>query len=98
MTGEREWVETVKASLQAELARKRLTVTTSHRLPYSLHVVAYNSKPGELAVGDPVTETHYQTDLLVTEQSEASGQWVPLGGRRIQVRKYNDPRRADLFS
>ena len=34
MSRERERVETVKASLQAKLARQRLIVTTSLRLPF----------------------------------------------------------------
>ena len=73
MSRERDWVEMVKLSLQAELARKHLTVATGHRLPYSLHVAAYNSKHDELAVTDPVTETYgYQTDLLIAEQQEAA--------------------------
>jgi hypothetical protein len=78
MSSERDWVETVKLSVKAELARKRLTVATGHRLPYSMHVSAYNSKDDGLAVTDPVTETYgYQTDLLIAEQQEAAAQWVP---------------------
>jgi hypothetical protein len=50
MSRERDWVETVKLSLQPELSKKHLTVATGHRLPYSLHVEAYKSKADELAV------------------------------------------------
>ena len=78
MTSEREWVEEVKLSLQAALAREGLTVVTGLRLPYSLYVAAYRSKPGALASTDPATESHgYQTDLLIAEQQQAAAQWVP---------------------
>jgi hypothetical protein len=78
MAGERAWVETVKSDIEAVLAGKNITVETSHRLPYAAYVANYRSKPGELAVGEPVTKSHgYQTDLLIAERLGTAGDWVP---------------------
>jgi hypothetical protein len=53
MSSERAWVETVKADIEGALRQERVTVATSHRLPYAFHVDSYRSKVGELAVSDP---------------------------------------------
>jgi hypothetical protein len=84
MSGERAWVETVKADIEAVLPQRRITVATGHRLPYAFHVDSYRSKSGELAVGAPEPKSHvYQTDLLIAEQLEEANGWVPRVRRRI---------------
>ena len=65
MSAERDWVETVKADIEATLARKGVTVRTGYRLPYALQVFSYRSNSNEPA-GE---QSHgYQTDLLISEQ------------------------------
>jgi hypothetical protein len=72
MSGERAWVETVKADIEAALPR--LIVVTGHRLPYAFHVDSYRGKFGDQ--GAPESKAHgYQTDLLIAEQLDAG--WVP---------------------
>jgi hypothetical protein len=78
MSAERAWVETVKADIEAILARRGIVVETGRRLPYAVHVSSYRSKAGEPAMADPVTVSHgYQTDLLIAERLAAPGDWVP---------------------
>jgi hypothetical protein len=79
MNGERVWVETVKADITEALARQDVTVETGRRLPYAMHVLAYENREGEPALAKPTkTETHgYQTDLLIAERTSESAQWIP---------------------
>src|ERR1700687_4246334 len=79
MSGERAGVETVRADLAEALARQDMAVETGRRLPYAMHVLAYENQEGEPALAKPArTETHrYQTDLLIAERTSEAAQWVP---------------------
>ena len=79
MSGERAWVETVRADIAEALARQDMAVETGRRLPYAMHVLAYENQEGEPALAKPArTETHgYQTDLLIAERTSEAAQWVP---------------------
>jgi len=78
MSGERAWVETVKADIETALAQQGITVETGLRLPYAVHVTGYRSASDGLSVADPVIRSHgYQTDLLIAERLKGDGNWVP---------------------
>jgi hypothetical protein len=78
MSGERAWVETVKADIEAVLPRQGITVATGHRLSYAFHVASYRSRFPELANAEPEPKSHvYQTDLLIAEQLDGATGWVP---------------------
>ena len=79
MSGEREWVETVKRDVEKALARKNMIVETSRRLPYAMHISSYKSRAFEPGFAEPAaTETYgYQTDLLIAERLAEPGNWVP---------------------
>jgi hypothetical protein len=83
MSGERDWVETVKADIDATLARKGITVRTGYRLPYSRQVFSYRSNSNE-PVGE---QSHgYQTDLLISEQLAGTDNWAPRVVVEFKVR------------
>jgi hypothetical protein len=74
MSSERDWVETVKADIEATLAQRGITVRTGYRLPYALQVFSYRSNSNE-PVGE---QSHgYQTDLLISEQLAGTDNWAP---------------------
>ena len=76
MSGERAWVETVRADVENTLAGRDLIVETGRRLPYAIHVTGYHAMPGVDAT--PQLATHgYQTDLLIAERLLGSAAWVP---------------------
>jgi hypothetical protein len=79
MSGERAWVETLKADIGNALARQNMIVETGHRLPYAVHISGYRSKAGESALIDPenIYSPRYQTDLLIAERLGTSTDWVP---------------------
>jgi hypothetical protein len=58
MSRERDWVETVKLGLQADLARKHLTVATGHRLPYSLTIALCGPGGRGLVIHYPMGTPH----------------------------------------
>ena len=69
MSGEREWVETVKTDIEATVAWKGIIVRTGYRLPYSKQVFSYRNNSNESAKD----QSHsYQTDLLISEHLEES--------------------------
>ncbi|GAH26045.1 unnamed protein product, partial [marine sediment metagenome] len=71
---EREWVETVRADIEAHLPKKRITVRTGYRLPYAREVFSYQSNSNEPAL----EQSHrYQTDLLISEQLVGTDDWAP---------------------
>jgi hypothetical protein len=73
MSGERDWVETVKRALEGVLRRKAITVVTGYRLPYAVHVDRYKTKSSELAVRERVTTSYgYQTDPLIAYSAKAA--------------------------
>jgi hypothetical protein len=53
MAGEREWVETVKADIKAELTKENLRVETGYRLPYAFHIESYQGSEDEFSVDSP---------------------------------------------
>jgi hypothetical protein len=79
VSGEREWVETVKVSISEAFTSQGLTVETQRRLPYAVYVSGYTDvRGGMAAVGhDKIESPGYQTDLLIAERASKSQDWVP---------------------
>ena len=69
MSSERDWVETVKADIEATLAQRAITVRRGYRLPYTRQVISYRSDSTEPAE----EQSHgYQTDLLMRPQASGT--------------------------
>ena len=74
MSGERDWVETVKADIETSLARKGITVRTGYQLPYARQVFSYRGNSNEPALQQIY---NYQTDLLISEHLAGTDNWAP---------------------
>lgn len=77
MSGESDWVDLLRPSIEKSLSAKSLSVETSFQLAYALNIRGHKKKPAGKSTLDlaEYDSRSYATDLLIAEEDDTN--WIP---------------------